>query len=317
MRILCTGGSGFIGTHFLDSLLDKNIEFKNVDIATPKNKRHEPFWYKCNILDLDKLINLFSQFQPTHILHLAAKSTTEGKSLDDFIDNTIGTEKVLRAIKATSSVSRAIITSSQHVRKPGSGLPKNDLDFIPHGLYGESKVITENLTRQVNLNCVWTIIRPTTVWGPMHPHLPNGLWRYMKKGWYFHPKNDPVIRSYGYVKNVVWQIEQILNAPAELINRKVFYVGEESIKQIEWINKFSNALTDRDVRLFPKQWLHKLALIGDVLKFLGIRFPMDSDRFFNLTTTNPVPMSPIIEAFGNPPYSLEKGIQETVDWLFS
>jgi len=316
-KILITGGSGFIGTHFINSIQNKNIEVINVDIALPKNRQHELFWSNCNILDLDKLTKIFSQFQPTHVLHLAARATTVGKSLDDFVDNTVGTENVLIAIKGTPCVSHAVIASTQHVRKPGSGLAINDIDFAPHGIYGESKVITEKLTRQANLNCTWTIIRPTTVWGPLHPYLPNGLWRYMKKGWYFHPKNDPVIRGYGYVKNVVWQIEQILNAPADLVNGKVFYIGEETIKQIEWINAFSNALANRDVRTIPKEWIHLLAYIGDILKSMGLHFPMDGDRYFNLTTTNPVPMGPIIEAFGRPPYSIEKGIQETVDWLNS
>ena len=95
----------------------------------------------------------------------------EGKSLNDFRDNTIGTANVLEAIRKTPTISRVVITSSQHVRKPGSGLPQNDEDFAPHGLYGESKKITEQLTRWAGLPCIWTIIRPTTVWGPWHPSL--------------------------------------------------------------------------------------------------------------------------------------------------
>jgi len=317
IKILCTGGSGFIGTHLIDSFLAQGIESINIDIAKPKKQAHDAYWRECNILDLDHLKNLFREFQPSHIVHLAARATMEGKSLDDFRDNTVGTANVLDAVKETASISRVIITSSQHVRKPGRGLPQHDEDFVPHGLYGESKVITEQLTRHAGLSSTWTIIRPTAVWGPWHPSLPSGLWAIMKSGVYFHPRNDLSIRSYGYVKNVVWQIEKILSAPSELINHEVYYVGDSLTSQIDWINAFSLALAKHKVIQVPKEWIGLLARIGDRLNMVGIKFPMNSPRYFNLITTNPVPVDRVITQFGTPPYSLEQGIDETVSWLYS
>lgn len=314
-RFFVTGGSGFIGTHLLDRFLDSEIDFVNVDIAEPKKERHFRHWHNCNILDAALLESIFREYQPTHVVHLAARARMEGKSLEDFRDNTVGTANVLDAIKKTPSVSHVVITSSQHVRKPGTGFPKDDFDFVPHGLYGESKVITEKLTHEADLSCVWTIIRPTTVWGPGHPFLPQGLWKLMRKGMYFHPYNDPVVRSYGYVKNVVWQIDKLLNTPADKVNRKMFYVGELPLKQIEWINAFSKALTNHGVLQVPVGLIYMLALVGNMLKLIGLRFPMDSSRYFNLTTTNPVPLDPIIDLFGIPPYSMAEGISETIQWL--
>jgi GlcNAc-P-P-Und epimerase len=315
MKILCTGGSGFIGTHLIDSLLARGIELINLDIAHPKKQMHESYWRECNILDLDRLKRIFNDFHPTHLIHLAARASMEGKSLDDYRDNTIGTSNVLDAARATSTISHVIITSSQHVRKPGSGYPLHDEDYAPHGLYGESKVIAEQLTRSAGLSGAWTIIRPTTVWGPWHPFLPDGLWAIMKRGVYFHPQDDRVIRSYGYVKNVAWQIEKILEAASEMINHEVYYVGDSLTLQIDWINAFSIALTKRKVTQVPKEWIRLLAKVGDGLGRVKIRFPMDSPRYFNLTTSNPVPIDRIVKQFGAPPYSLQKGISETVSWL--
>ncbi len=315
MKILCTGGSGFIGTYLIDSLLKNGSLCINLDTVNPKKTNHEHIWRNCNILNKHYLFEIFSEFKPTEVIHLAARTTTDGKSLDDYIDNIEGTANVLQAIKNTPSISRVIIVSSQHVRKPGSGFPQYDQDFNPHGLYGESKVITEQLTHQANLECIWTIIRPTTVWGPLHPSLPSGLWYFMKKGWYFHPKNDPVVRSYGYVKNVAWQIEKILLGAENDITKKVFYVGERPIYQIDWINAFSIALTGHEVPLIPRELLQLLAWGGDFFGLMNIKFPMNSPRFFNLTTTNPVPLDPVYDLFGTPPFTLDLGIKETKQWL--
>jgi nucleoside-diphosphate-sugar epimerase len=315
MRVLCTGGSGFIGTHLMDRLLANGAELVNVDMAAPKAELHKPYWRKCNILDLDHLEKVFVEFQPSHVIHLAARTTTEGRTLEDYPDNTIGTANVLEATHLTSSVSRLIVTSSQHVRRPGSELPTNDEDYAPHGPYGESKVITEKLTRDSGLACVWIIIRPTSVWGPLHPVHSQGLWRLVKKGWYLHPKDDPVVRSFAYVGNVAWQIERMLEAPAACVDRRTFYVGDEPMRQLDWINAFARALTGRDVRQAPVRFIYLLALLGDALRPFGIVFPMNTARFFNLTTNNPVPVTPALEAFGAPPCSLRAGVAATITWL--
>jgi GlcNAc-P-P-Und epimerase len=315
MKILCTGGSGFIGTHLIDNFLAKGMEFLNIDIVKPKKQSHNAYWQECNILDLDRLQKIFKEFQPSHVIHLAARATMEGKSLDDFRDNTIGTANVLDAVKHTPSISRVIITSSQHVRKPGSGIPQRDDDFKPLGLYGESKVITEQLTRRADLNSTWTIIRPTMIWGPFHPFLATGALRMIKKGIYFHPRGEPVIRSYGYVKNSIWQIEKIMLAQDCVVDKKTFYVGEIPSNQLDWLNAFSSALTGKNVRVVPRFFIYSLAKIGDILFLFGIKFPMYSERFRNLTTSNPVPVQSTIDAFGQPPYSLQVGISETISWL--
>jgi nucleoside-diphosphate-sugar epimerase len=314
-RVLCTGGSGFIGTHLIDSLLDKGATLLNLDIAAPKKASHQPYWRKCNILDSDHLEQILSEFRPSYVVHLAARTSTDGKTLDDYADNTTGTANLLDGIRQTPTVSRVVITSSQHVRRPGSGWPKHEEDYLPHGVYGESKVITEKLTRKADLNCTWTIIRPTTIWGPYHTPLARGLWKLMSKGWYVHPKSDPVIRSYGYVKNLVWGIEEILCAPTDTIHKRVLYLGDELIKQSEWIDSFSLVLRGRKTVKIPGGWIQVLAKIGDLLGKLGVGFPMNSARYFNLTTSNPVPVEVAIKQFGPRPYSLEQGIAETVSWL--
>lgn len=315
LRILCTGGSGFIGIHLVDAAVASGYDILNLDILPPKDGRHIQRWNYCDILDDKNLTKQMLEFSPTHVIHLAAHATMEGRSLEDFKVNVYGTKNVLDAIHQTPSVKRVIITSTQHVRKPGSGLPKHDEDFAPLGLYGQSKVITEQLIRKADLHCTWIIIRPTTIWGPFHPFLPNGLWRYIAMGYYLHPSNDTVLRAYGYVKNTTWQILGLLQAPVEKVHGKVFYLADALMYQKEWVNAFSKALRGRHLRTVPKALLRALALFGDMLGVFGVGFPMHSERYRNLTTQNPVPIEPILDLLGLPPVRFDDAVAETVNWL--
>lgn len=314
MRFLVTGGSGFIGTNLIEELLAQGHELVNVDVSSPKNEAHASYWKKVDILDPDRLLVVFQEFRPDIVVHLAARTDTDGSHLDEYVVNTKGTENVLAAIKAVDSIQRTIITSTQFVNQY-RGVPKDDFDFAPHTIYGESKVINEEMTRQANLECAWTIIRPTNIWGPWHLRYPHEFWRVLGKGLYFHPGRKSVVRSYGYVKNVVYQIIKIFEADLALVSSQVYYVGDEPIELIEWVNGFSVGQTGKNVRVIPTSIVRLMALGGDFLAKLNIKFPITSSRFKSMTTSNGVPMDKTINAFGSPPYTLEGGIQDTVEWL--
>jgi GlcNAc-P-P-Und epimerase len=314
MKYLVTGGSGFIGTNLIEELIRQNHEVVNVDINAPNVESHNLLWEEVDILHSDKLLATFRKYGPTHVIHLAARTDTDGTRLDEYEVNTKGTESVLAAINATDSVQHVIITSTQFVNQY-NGIPKDDFDFAPHTVYGESKVITERMTRQANLECVWTIIRPTNIWGPWHRRYPHEFWRIMGKGVYFHPGHKKVVRSYGYVKNVVYQIVKIFEAKPGMVASKVYYVGDEPIELLAWVNGFSVAQTGRKVRIAPTFFVRMLALCGDFLSFLHVKLPITSSRYKSMTTSNGVPMETTIGAFGVPPYTLEAGIKDTVEWL--
>ena len=314
LRFLVTGGSGFIGTNLIDALSQTEIALCNIDKQKPLKSSHLPHWQACNILDLNHFRETFHSFSPTHVVHLAARTDTYGTSLDQYRDNTDGTANLLNIVRESLSCERVIITSTQFVHRPGA-LPSSDEEYDPHTVYGSSKVICEQLTRQAKLPGVWTIIRPTNIWGPWHPRYPHEFWRVLKKGAYFHPGKQPVIRSYGYVGNVVAQIQKILSSDHHLVDKKVFYVGDKPINLLEWVNGFSLALTGKKVRIAPRAAVYSLALLGDSLQPFGIRFPLTTTRFVSMTQDYPTPMEPTLKAFGEGPYSLGKGIEETVEWL--
>jgi nucleoside-diphosphate-sugar epimerase len=256
----------------------------------------------------------FEKFQPTHVVHLAARTDTLSTHPDDYKVNTEGTANILRCIKAIQNLQRVIITSSQFAFAP-PGLPKDEEDYNPVGAYGMSKVLSERTTRSAGLNCVWTITRPTNIWGPWHPRYPREFWLMLKKGLYIHPDGRSAIRSYGYVKNIVHQMMKILEAPSNLVDKKVYYLGDPSIRLIDWVNGFSIEITGKPARIAPRWLLKALATAGTILNIVGVRFPINLSRYRSMTEDYFSPMESTIMHFGFPRYSLEEGIKETVDWL--
>lgn len=317
MRILVSGGSGFVGTRLVHDLVADGHEIFNLDTRPPREPAHKPYWRAVNLANGRMVQGELDAFGPHAVVHLAARTDTLGRSLSEYRENIDGTNCLIEAIKARGeTIDRFVLCSSQFVHQ-GKTTPAHDEDFAPHTYYGQSKVANEQALRATDLSCAWVIIRPTNIWGPWHPRYPTEFWRVLKKGQYFHPGRQPVFRSYGYVGNVSYQIRAMLDAPRDQIDRQVFYVGDAPIDLLSWVNGFSRRLTGREVRIIPRPALRALAVFGDLLSSAGIRFPLTSSRFESMTTDNPAPMEKTLALFGTPPYDLDRGIDETVSWLIS
>lgn len=319
MKLLITGGSGFIGTNAIDVFTGNGASILNFSLHPPLKAEHKQNWVEGDIMDKAALRAAFQEFQPELVLHLAARAECDENTTVEkgYKVNTEGTQNVLDAIRATPSVHRVIITSSQFVCGPGR-LPKNDSDYFPATVYGESKAISEKLTRAANLPVTWTIIRPTNIWGPWHMRYRREFWRVVQRGLYVHPGHQPVIRCYGYVKNVVDQIRKIFEAPPERVHGKTIYLGDRPTNLFEWVNEFSKALAGRPVRVIPRWLMRTLAAIGDVpTRLTGKPFLINSSRFRSMTTDYNTPIAETFTLLGENPYSLEQGVQQTVQWLRS
>ena len=319
MKLLITGGSGFIGTNAIEAFSQARNVILNYSLHPPLNSEQARYWQQGDILDLATTIKVFQQFQPNWVLHLAARADCDEKTTveEGYRVNIEGTRNVLEATRATPSVQRMIVTSSQFVCGPGR-LPQNETDYFPETVYGQSKVIAEQLTRDANLPCCWTIIRPTNIWGPWHMRYRREFWRVVERGFYVHPGHQKVIRCYGYVKNVVDQMRKIFEAEVNLVRGQTVYLGDRPIDLHDWTNSFSEALTGHAVRVVPRPLLKALAHIGDIpTRLTGKPFLINSSRFRSMTTDYETPMERTFALFGENPYTLKEGVVETVAWLRS
>lgn len=318
MKILVTGGSGFIGTNYIELLLGTgHAEFINLDNCPPRNASHKSYWQECDLLDAYRLKRIIADFSPTHVVHLAAKTGLDEKKLSDFSANMEGVENLILAIEKSTSVERVIFTSSLLVCRMGY-VPKHDTDYQPTTLYGQSKVEGEKIVQaHEDLPYAWTIVRPISIWGPWGEEPYRNFFKAIAQGWYFHVGSGHYQRSLGYVGNTVYQIHQMLLAPAEKVDKKTMYVADDQPSDLyDMANMIGEAIGARKIFHIPL-WMAKLAaLVGDMYKIIGGKnVPISSFRLNNIRTEYIFDLSPIISVSGPLPYNMEKGIEKTVEWL--
>ena len=316
MKILITGGSGFIGTNLITDLINDGFDVVNMDIAPPLHRVHTDCWVEIDILDRAAVFRIFAGEAPEQVIHLAARTDCDENITveEGYRANTEGTQNVVDAIASTPSVERALITSTQYVCGPAH-FPVDDADYGPHTVYGQSKVITEKIARAANMSCVWTLTRPVNIWGPWHLRYSQEFLRVLRSGWYCHPGGYPVVRTYGYVGNVVWQMRKLLEAPRELVDQQVFYLGDAPMDVYEWVDSFSRRIRGESVRVVPRWMVRALGWCGDLLGLMGLKFPITSSRFASMTQHYPTPMERTFTVLGTPPYTLQDGVEQTVQWL--
>lgn len=318
MKILVTGGSGFIGTNMIDRLLAEGItDILNIDIKAPRKVEQAKYWRQCDILDLAGLTKEIQQFQPQLVVHLAAKTGLTRANLDCYAENTTGVSNLIAALKATPSVKRVIFTSTLLVCQMGY-IPKHDTDYKPSTLYGESKMIGEKIVReQKELSFDWTIIRPISIWGPWGEEPYINFFRSIKQGWYFHIGSGHYKRSLGYVENAVYAIFKLLTAPGQAVARQTFYLADyEPADLYDMANEIRNQLKARRIFHLPLLPIKVLAWVGDILRKRGWEnVPLQSFRLKNILTEYVFDMTKLKKVAGPLPFTLPEGVAETIACL--
>jgi UDP-glucose 4-epimerase len=151
MRILVTGGAGFIGSHLVDRLVqrqgDSILVLDNLRRGRLRNLVHSSKaiqFVKGDVRD-------FSAVQEATrgvdlVFHLAAQSNVLGAASDmeySFATNVTGTFNVLRAARE-AGVKRFVFTSSREVYGDPASIPVPETATIaPKNAYGASKAAAE------------------------------------------------------------------------------------------------------------------------------------------------------------------------------
>jgi dihydroflavonol-4-reductase len=169
MKVLITGGSGFIGSHLLERLLNHKYHIKclvreNSDLRWIKNLPVE-FVYG-DVCDFNSLLPIVQNVD--YIYHLGGILRTNTES-EYFHVNYEGTKNLLTACsQLNSNLKRFIYISSQAAAGPSvDGIPLTENDPPqPISCYGKSKQLAELAVLEFQKFFPVTIIRPPVVYGP-------------------------------------------------------------------------------------------------------------------------------------------------------
>ncbi len=314
MKVLITGASGFIGTNLLEDMLEKGYEVLNIDFNEPKIKDRNGVWKNIDIIEYEPFEKAVLEFNPDYIVHLAARTDLDGKTVEDYKANTVGVENLMKIVEKLPDLKKIVIASSKFVTENGYKI-KDQFDYCPHTIYGESKVITEKNVWANKPHCDWCIIRPTSIWGPFFGVPYRNFFDLVMKRMYFHIGHIECHKTYGYIGNAIYQIEQLLFNETLDENNKVFYIGDEPAYEInEWADEIANELGFK-VPTMPVWFVKCLAKFGDFLGLFGIHFPMQSFRFGNMTNDGVNDMSNTYKIAPEMPFTRLEGTKTTINWI--
>ncbi len=175
MRILVTGGAGFIGSHLVQRLVSQDhpsvIVLDNLQCGYTENLRDS--WNRITFVNGDirsqKVLKQAMRGVDV-VFHLAAQSNVLGAVQDPdycFSTNVAGTFSILQEARQ-AGVSRIVFSSSREVYGESGNLPVPETAPLqPKNAYGASKVAGEMCCRLfAHAGLDTAILRLTNVYGP-------------------------------------------------------------------------------------------------------------------------------------------------------
>ncbi|NFO31267.1 NAD-dependent epimerase/dehydratase family protein [Clostridium botulinum] len=173
MKILITGGAGFIGSNLVDLLIEKNndvIIVDNLSQGKIENINKNSRFYKCDIVNVEALEFVFTIEKPEIVIHNAAQidvqTSLKKPSLDAEV-NIKGTINVLECCRKFG-VRKIIYPSSAAVYGNPKYLPVDEEHPInPISFYGTSKHTPEHYIQTYSklYDIKYTIFRYANVYG--------------------------------------------------------------------------------------------------------------------------------------------------------
>ena len=165
--ILITGGAGFIGSHVVREFVLNYPETKiiNLDALTYagnlenlKDIQNQPNYtfVKADITDAKHILEIFEQYQPDGVIHLAAESHVDRSitnPLEFVMTNVIGTVNLLNATKTiwnnNFEVKRFHHVSTDEVfgALGDEGFFTEETSYDPHSPYSASKASSDHFVR--------------------------------------------------------------------------------------------------------------------------------------------------------------------------
>ncbi|WP_226037322.1 NAD-dependent epimerase/dehydratase family protein [Aquibacillus saliphilus] len=172
MKVLVTGGIGFIGTHVVTELIKNNYDVAIIDNRCNDEHYNHYVNVACYSVDINDYVDrIFEIERPDYVIHLAAQVDVNQSIADpgqDARSNILGTINILESCKKYD-VKKLIFSSSAAIYGEPVYLPIDENHpQDPLSFYGISKRTAENyIATYCGINKInYTILRYSNVYGP-------------------------------------------------------------------------------------------------------------------------------------------------------
>src|SRR5881275_3358127 len=273
MRVLVTGGAGFIGSHLVEKLLASGHQVVILDdfndFYDPQTKHaniaglaRDVTVYHVDLRDSESVRNLFHREKVDAIAHLAARAGVRPSIQQPrlyYDTNVTGTLHLLEAARVTE-VERFVFASSSSVYGASKRIPFSEDEHLKQTFspYAATKIAGEFLcstySHLYNLRVV--ALRYFTVYGPrQRPDL--AIHQFTRRIYAGQPIDQfgdgSTRRDYTYIDDVIQGTMAALQYQGPLYD--VFNLGEsETIQLKELISAIENALGKRaKINQLPEQ----------------------------------------------------------------
>ncbi len=245
MRVLVTGGAGFIGSHVVDRLIAKNFEVAVIDDLTSgtlDNLSDRAQFFQQDICD-PEAAHTIKYFKPEVIIHTAAQmsvSESMKNPLNDVRVNVQGTINLLNALDKNNFPFFVFISTGGALYGEQDVFPApEDHEIRPTSVYGQSKAVVEQYLalwkRVYGLN--YAVLRLANVYGPrQNPHGEAGVVAiFLKK---LLSGEIPTINGTGHFTRDYVNVLDVVSAIEKVIERKLsntFNIGtgiETSVNEL-------------------------------------------------------------------------------------
>lgn len=252
MKILITGGSGFVGRHVAARLKSANHELCSLG-RTDLSQREPHIWKRSFIADFAGPFEIpeLSDFEA--VVHLAGHAH---QTDDAFIHEAVNfsTTRDLISASTRSHVSHFVFLSSIAVYGGAASMTES-LSPKPNSNYGRSKLRAEEVIAQITngTDTAYTILRPPLIYGPRAPGNFPTLVNWVKKGFLLPIGNFDSRRSFLYVENLADVIVKCLEDVRS--RNKVFNVSDrETVTTAEFVGMIAQGLSKPSPVLSMPTW---------------------------------------------------------------
>ena len=308
MKILLTGGSGFIGTRLL-SLLSQLEGFKLTNFDKVNSETFPEITTLADVRDLDALVAATKDVDV--IYNLAAEHADNVTPLSLYEDvNVGGAENIVKAAKV-SNVKHIVFTSSVAIYGLNRGTPDENLEPQPFNEYGRTKLAAEKVFNQWHAETegsTLVTVRPAVVFGENNRGNVYNLINQIVSGRFVMIGNGQNCKSMGYVGNVAEFLKQQLDKKPGYYVYNYADKPDLSSQEIVDIVREEMGLLSSSLKI-P----YSVGLLGGYVldlasKVTGKKFPVSAVRVQKFCADTTINSSAAMTSGFTPPYSLEDGL---------